>query len=574
MVDTTDTGTQGERTEEEMKELYDASMKTLQEGNIHKGTIINILNDSVIVDVGLKSEGKLAMSEALDKSGNLTAQVGDEIEVMVVGREEKDGLLVLSKQRVDTIRMWQNIDKSLEEGLPLEGTVISEVKGGFLVDIGVNAFLPISQVDLKPVKNPASFLGRHLKFKAIKVNRKKDNVIVSRRQLLEEERDRKRKEFWKTVKEGQVLYGFVKSITDYGAFVDLGGADGFLYINDITWGRINHPKEYLKPGDEVKVKVIGVDEEKRKVSVGIKQLKGDPWLKVEERYSVGSKVRGKAVGVVDYGVFVELEAGLEGLLHVSEMSWDKKLKNPGKLVSRGDILELQVLDIDTEKKRISLGLKQLLPDPWKELAQKYPAGSVVEGKIKNFTDFGLFIGIEEGIDGLVHVSELSWSRRKGFSSESFKKGAPIEALVLNIDPEQRKFSLSLKRLKEDPWKGLLERYRVGDVVEGFVTSITDFGVFVEIEEGVEGLVHLSELDSAKGKHPSEIFAMDDKVKAVVIHVDEKEKRIGLSIKALRKKEEKKETDEFSTKDEPRGALSTLGDYFVPAIIKNNEDKEN
>ena len=573
MVDTSDSGTQSERTEEEMKELYETSMKTLQAGNIHKGRVINIVNDSVIVDVGLKSEGKLALSEALDKSGNLNVQIGDEIEVMVVGREEKDGLLVLSKQRVDAIRMWQNIDKSLEEGLALDGTVISEVKGGFLVDIGVSAFLPISQVDLKPVKNPASFVGRHLKFRVIKVNKRKDNVIVSRRQLLEEERDRKRKEFWKNVKEGQVLYGFVKSITDYGAFVDLGGADGFLYINDITWGRINHPKEYLKLGDEIKVKVIGVDEEKRKVSVGIKQLKGDPWLKVEERYPIGSKVRGKVVGVVDYGVFVELEAGLEGLLHVSEMSWDKKLKNPGKMVSRGDILELQVLDIDMEKKRISLGMKQLLPDPWKELAQKYPPGSVVQGKVKNLTDFGLFVGVEDGIDGLVHVSELSWSRRRGVSSDSFKKGAPIDALVLNIDPEQRKFSLSLKRLKEDPWKGLLDRYHEGDVIEGFVTSITDFGVFVEIEEGIEGLVHLSELDTSKGKHPSELFAMDDKVRAVVIHVDEREKRIGLSVKTLKKREEKKEMDEFTIKEEPRGALSTLGDFLVPAIIKNNHDKE-
>ncbi len=573
MVDTSETGTQSERTEEEMKELYETSMKTLQEGNIHKGRVINIVNDAVIVDVGLKSEGKLPLNEAVDKSGNPNVQIGDEVEVMVVGREEKDGLLVLSKQRVDVIRLWQNIDKSLEEGLALDGTVTSEVKGGFLVDIGVNAFLPISQVDLKPVKNSASFVGRHLKFKVIKVNKKKDNVIVSRRQLLEEERDRKRKEFWKNIKEGQVLYGFVKSITDYGAFVDLGGADGFLYINDITWGRINHPKEYLKLGDEIKVKVIGVDEEKRKVSVGVKQLKGDPWLKVEERYPVGSRIRGKAVGVVDYGVFVELEAGLEGLLHVSEMSWDKKLKNPGKMVSRGDILELQVLDIDTEKKRISLGMKQLLPDPWKELAQKYPPGSVVQGKVKNLTDFGLFVGVEDGIDGLVHVSELSWSRRKGVSPDSFKKGAPIEALVLNIDPEQRKFSLSLKRLKEDPWKGLLERYHVGDVVEGFVTSITDFGVFVEIEEGIEGLIHLSELDTSKGKHPSELFAMDDKVRAVVIHVDEREKRIGLSVKTLKKMEEKTQMDEFSVKEEPRGALATLGDFLVPAIIKSNHDKE-
>ncbi len=572
MVDTSESGTPRERTEEEMKELYETSMKGLQEGNVHKGKVINIVNESVIVDVGLKSEGKAPLSEFLDKSGNPIVQVGDEVEVMVVGREEKDGLLVLSKQRVDTIRLWQNIDKSLEEGLPLDGTIASEVKGGFIVDLGVNAFLPISQVDLKPVKNPASFVGRHLKFRVIKVNKKKGNLIVSRRLLLEEERDRKRKEFWKNVKEGQVLYGFVKSITDYGAFVDLGGADGFLYINDITWGRINHPKEYLKLGDEIKVKVTQIDEEKRKVSVGIKQLKGDPWLKVEERYPIGSRVRGKVVGVVDYGVFVELEAGLEGLLHVSEMSWDKKVRNPGKMVSRGDFLDLQVLEIDTEKKRISLGMKQLLPDPWRELAQKYPSGSVVQGKVKNLTDFGLFIGIEDGIDGLVHVSEMSWSRRKGPPVEGFKKGTPIEALVLNIDPDQRKFSLSLKRLKDDPWKGLGNRYHVGDAIEGFVTSITDFGVFVEIEEGIEGLIHLSELDTTKGKHPSELFTMDEKVKAMVIHLDEREKRIGLSVKALKKLEEKKETDDFTTKEEPR-PLSTLGDFLEPVINKNNHDRE-
>ena len=572
MVDTSESGTPIERTEDEMKELYETSMRGLQEGNIHKGKVINILNDSVIVDVGLKSEGKASLSEFLDRSGNPTVQVGDDVEVMVVGREEKDGLLVLSKQRVDTIKLWQNIDKSLEEGLALDGIVASEVKGGFIVDIGVSAFLPISQVDLKPVKNPASFVGRHLKFRVIKVNQKKGNVIVSRRMLLEEERDRKRKEFWKNVKEGQVLYGFVKSITDYGAFVDLGGADGFMYINDITWGRINHPKEYLKLGDEIKVKVIGVEEEKRKVSVGIKQLKGDPWLKVDEKYPVGSKVRGKVVGVVDYGVFVELEAGLEGLLHVSEMSWDKKVRNPGKLVSRGDFLELQVLEIDLEKKRISLGMKQLLPDPWRELAQKYPPASVVQGKVKNLTDFGLFIGVEDGIDGLVHVSEISWSRRKGIPAESFKKGAPIDALVLNVDPDQRKFSLSLKRLKEDPWKGLVDRYHLNDVIEGFVTSITDFGVFVEIEEGIEGLIHLSELDTTKGKHPSELFAIDDKVNAMVIHLDEREKRIGLSVKALKKTEEKKEANDFPAKEEPR-ALSTLGDFLEPVINKNNHDRD-
>ncbi|MGA2107541.1 MAG: 30S ribosomal protein S1 [Syntrophorhabdales bacterium] len=566
MVEPIDASTQKEKTEEEMKELYETSMRSLQEGNILMGQVINIDADSVIVDVGLKSEGRVALSEFLDKSGAPTVKIGDEVEVMIVRREIKDGLLALSKLRVDGIKIWQNIDKALEDGSPVEGTIINEVKGGFMVDIGVSAFLPISQVDVKPVKNPASFIGRHLKYKVIKVNQKKANVIVSRRMLMEEERERKRKEFWKNVKDAQVIYGFVKSITDYGAFIDLGGVDGFLYVNDITWGRITHPKEYLKLGDEVKVKVMAVDHEKHKVSVSIKDLKGDPWAHIEEKYPVGSRVKGKAVGVVEYGVFVEIEPGLEGLLHVSEMSWDKKLRNPTKLVSKGDMLELQVLDIDTEKKRISLGLKQLKPDPWKELAQKYPPGTVVKGRVKNFTDFGLFVGMEDGIDGLVHISEISWSRRKNVVADIYKKGATVDALVLNIDGEQKKFSLSIKRLKEDPWKGLPERYRVGDMVTGYVTSITDFGVFVEIEEGIEGLIHLSEIDNGKGKHPSELFKVDDVVTAMVINVDEKDKRIGLSTKALRKAEEKKEVDTFS-KEETR-AFSTLGDLLEPAMKKN------
>ncbi len=571
MVETIDASTQKEKTEEEMKELYETSMRSLQEGNILRGQVINIDTDSVIVDVGLKSEGRVALSEFLDKSGVPTVAIGDEVEVMIVRREVKDGLLALSKQRVDSMKIWHHIDKALEEGSPVEGSIISEVKGGFMVDIGVNAFLPISQVDVKPVKNPASFIGRHLKYKVIKVNQKKANVIVSRRMLMEEERERKRKEFWKNVKEGQVIYGFVKSITDYGAFIDLGGVDGFLYVNDITWGRITHPKEYLKLGDEVKVKVMAIDHEKHKVSVSIKDLKGDPWAHIEEKYPVGFRVKGKAVGVVEYGVFVEIEPGLEGLLHVSEMSWDKKLRNPSKLVAKGDMLELQVLDIDTEKKRVSLGLKQLKPDPWKELAEKYPPGTVVKGRVKNFTDFGLFVGMEDGIDGLVHISEISWSRRKNVAADSFKKGTTVEALVLNIDGDQKKFSLSIKRLKEDPWKGLPERYHVGDMVEGYVTSITDFGVFVEIEEGIEGLIHLSEIDNGKGKHPSELFKVDDVVNAVVINVDERDKRIGLSTKALRKAEEKKEVDTFS-KEEPR-AFSTLGDLLEPAMRKNLKDWE-
>lgn len=569
MLDIGETGVQKEKTEEEMRALYETSMKSLQNGNILKGKIININGDTVIVDVGLKSEGKLSTSEFTSKTGELKAQVGDEVEVMIVGREREFGLLLLSKQKVDFIRTWQKINQSFEDGTYVDGDIVSEVKGGFSVDIGVNAFLPISQVDIKPVKNASSFVGRHLRFKIIKVNQRKGNVIVSRRIFLEEEKEKKKSEFWKNTKKDQVLYGFVRNITDYGAFIDLGGVDGFLYLNEITWGRITHPKEYLRVGDEVKVKVLEIDPENQKVSVSIKQLKPDPWLKVNEKYPIGEKVKGKVVGIIDYGVFVELEQGVEGLLHISEMSWDRKIKNPGKIVKKGEWLELVILGIDNEKKRISLGLKQLMPDPWDELAREYPVGSVIKGKVKNITDFGMFVGIGNGIDGLVHMSEVSWSRRKKSVTDTYKKGSMVDALVINIDKGQKKFSLSIKQLNEDPWSDITEHYHVGDIVEGYITSLTDFGIFIEIENGIEGLIHISEVDEAKGKHPSELFNIDDKVRAMVLNIDARNKRIGLSMKAIRKVEEDK-TIETYTRDE--GALSTLGDFFERSAKRN--DAEN
>ncbi|HNT44034.1 MAG TPA: 30S ribosomal protein S1 [Syntrophorhabdaceae bacterium] len=565
----TDTGAPKDNSQEDMQALYETSMKSLQEGNVLKGRVINIAGDSVIVDVGLKSEGIVSLQEFPPKEGEAQpVSVDDEVEVMIVGREKESGLLRLSKRRVDEIKTWEKIDKSLEDGTPLEGHILNEVKGGFIVDMGINAFLPLSQVDIKPVKNPSSFVGRNLKFKVIKSNRRKGSIILSRRVLLEDERDKKRQEFWKTVKDGQIMYGFVRNITDYGAFVDLGGVDGFLHINDITWGKITHPKEYLRIGDEVKVKIIAIDTEKGRVSIGMKQLKTDPWLKIDEKYPVGSKVKGKVVGIVEYGAFVELEQGLEGLLHVSEMSWDKKFKNPAKLVNKGDNLELVVLKIDLEKKRISLGLKQLAPDPWDELETNYPPGSIVKGKVKNFTEFGMFVGIGNGIDGLVHMSELSWSRRKKAFQEQLKKGTTIDAFVLNIDKAQKKFSLSLKRLKEDPWKGVGNRYSTGDVVEGHITSITDFGVFVEIEEGIEGLIHVSEMDELQGKQPSEVFTLDDTIQAAILNIDEKDKRIALSTRVLRRKENRVNTE---TREESTGAFSTLGDILEPAMKKNSGD---
>jgi len=566
-----DTAAPKDNTQEDMQTLYETSMKSLQEGNILTGKVINIAGDSVIIDVGLKSEGIVPLHEFSPREGSEhPVSVDDEVEVMIIGREKESGLLRLSKKRVDEIKTWEKIDKSLEDGSALDGHIVSEVKGGFIVDVGINAFLPLSQVDIKPVKNPASFVGRSLKFKVIKSNRRKGSIILSRRVLLEDERDKKRQEFWKNVKDGQIIYGFVRNITDYGAFVDLGGVDGFLHINDITWGKITHPKEYLRIGDEVKVKIIAIDTEKGRVSIGMKQLKADPWLKIDEKYPAGTKVKGKVVGIVEYGAFVELEQGLEGLLHVSEMSWDKKFKNPAKMVNKGDALELVVLKIDFDKKRISLGLKQLAPDPWDELETNYPPGSIVKGKVKNFTEFGMFVGIGNGIDGLVHMSELSWSRRKKTSQELLKKGMTIDALVLNIDKAQKKFSLSLKRLKEDPWKGVSNRYSVGDVVEGHITSITDFGVFVEIEEGVEGLIHVSEMEELQGKQPSEVFSLDDTIQAAILNIDEKDKRIALSTKVLRKRETKTVSE---AREETGGAFSTLGDILEPAMKKNSENND-
>lgn len=565
----TDTGAPKDNSQEDMQALYETSMKSLQEGNVLTGRVINVTGDSVIVDVGLKSEGIVSLQEFPPKEGEAQpVSVDDEVEVMIVGREKESGLLRLSKRRVDEIKTWEKIDRSLEDGTPLDGHILNEVKGGFIVDMGINAFLPLSQVDIKPVKNPSSFVGRNLKFKVIKSNRRKGSIIISRRVLLEEERDKKRQEFWKNVKDGQIMYGFVRNITDYGAFVDLGGVDGFLHINDVTWGKITHPKEYLRIGDEVKVKIIAIDTEKGRVSIGMKQLKTDPWLKIDEKYPVGSRVKGKVVGIVEYGAFVELEQGLEGLLHVSEMSWDKKFKNPAKLVNKGDNLELVVLKIDLEKKRISLGLKQLAPDPWDELEANYPTGSIVKGKVKNFTEFGMFVGIGNGIDGLVHMSELSWSRRKKTFQEQFKKGTTIDAFVLNIDKTQKKFSLSIKRLKEDPWKGVASRYSTGDVLEGHITSITDFGVFVEIEEGIEGLIHISEMDELQGKQPSEIFSLDDTIQAAILNIDEKDKRIALSTRVLRRRENRVSTE---TREENTGAFSTLGDILEPAMKKNSGD---
>lgn len=529
MAEVVDVAKEG-RIDEEINALYESSMKNQKEGRILKGRVIGVSEDGVIVDVGLKSEGKVPINEFLGKDGKPKVQIGDEVEVMLLGREA-EGLLILSKQRADMIRVWERIRRSNENGDPIEGEIVSEVKGGFIVDIGIKAYLPLSQADRRPIKNPSSFIGRRFKFRVVKIDNKKNNVIVSRKAYLIEEAERKKNEFWRNVRVGDSRFGLVRRITDEGAIVDLDGATGFVPKDELSWGKISHPREVLRVGDELKFKIIELDKEKEEVKLSLKQLKPDPWLKIEERYPIGSKVKGKVTGITNYGAFVEIEKGVEGLLHVSEMSWDKELKSPKKIVSKGDSLELLVLDIDKERRRLALSLKRLLPDPWDLLVSKYPPGSMVTGRIKNITDFGIFVGVEGGIDGLVHVSEASWSRRRIPLTEIFKTGQIVNAVVLNVDKEQKKFSLSLKRAqKKDPWDGVEKRYQPGDILEGYITSIVDFGIFVELEEGVEGLVHISQMDGMKGKKPQDVFKLDEKVRVRVLSVDEKAKKLALSMR--------------------------------------------
>jgi small subunit ribosomal protein S1 len=530
---------------ENFQTLYEESLKAIEEGQILRGTVIDITPDHVTVDVGYKSEGQIPMQEFLKRTKRVGVKIGDKIDVLLERKDIEEGLLILSKEKADKVNIWRDISRSCREGQVMEGEIISKVKGGLSVDIGgIFAFLPGSQIDLKPVRNLDELVGQRLKFKVIKFNRKRNNIVLSRRFLLEEERKLQREETLKILNEGEIVEGTVKNLTDYGAFIDLGGVDGLLHITDIAWGRIGHPSEKLSVGDRIKVKVLHFDREKEKVSLGLKQALPDPWNTVLERYPIGFRTKGKVVNITDYGVFVELEGGVEGLVHISELSWSKKMKHPSKVVHIGDTVEVIVLDCDPVKRRISLGMKQVEPNPWTLIGEKYPVGTRVTGRVKTITDFGIFIGFEEGVDGLVHVSEMSWTKKVKHPSELYKKGQEVEAVVLNIDRKNERFSLGIKQLNPDPWKHLSQRYRKGDVVTGKVTNVTDFGAFVELEEGIEGLVHVSEISRGKVEKPSDILKVGSTVSALVIHIDPYERRIGLSIKGLKEKSEKAEIEKY------------------------------
>jgi len=524
--------------EESFAELLEASLKerggdgVLKEGEIVKGTVVQVSKDFVIVDVGFKSEGQIPISEFTNAKGETHVAVGDEVEVLIESRENENGMVVLSKEKADKMRVWDEISAACERDELVKGTIVGRVKGGLSVDIGVKAFLPGSQVDIRPVRNLDQFIGQEFEFKVIKFNKRRGNIVLSRRVLLEKQREELKKDTLERLKEGAILKGVVKNLTDYGAFIDLGGIDGLLHITDMSWGRVGHPSEIFNVGDETEVVVLKFDPETERVSLGLKQIQEDPWHRADEKYPVGTRVRGKVVSLTDYGAFIEIEQGVEGLIHVSEMSWTKRVKHPNKILEVGDEVEAVVLDIDPRAKRIALGMKQIEPNPWTLLEDKYPIGSVIKGQIRNVTDFGIFVGVEEGIDGLVHVSDISWTQRIKHPGEIFKKGDIVEAVVLNIDVENERFSLGIKQLHQDPWDTLAERMPVGTVVKGKVTKLTDFGAFVEIEEGIEGLVHVSELREERVEKPSDVVSEGDEIEVKIIDINTVDRKIALSAKAV------------------------------------------
>ncbi len=538
--------------------IYDDTFRQFNEGEVVTGKVIAVDKDYVLVDIGYKSEGQIDINEFKNEKGEPGVKVGDEVEVMIEYWDEDTETLVLSKDKAEKDKIWEIIKETYDKDGVITGVIASRVKGGFSVDVGLQAFLPGSQADLRPIRNFDEMVGQTYEFKILKYNRNRNNIVLSRRVLLEKELAARREELMATLAEGQVVEGIVKNITEYGVFVDLGGIDGLLHITDISWGRVRHPSELFSIGDNVTLKVLSFDLEKKKISLGMKQLTPDPWETAAEKYPVGSKITGKVVSLTNYGIFVELEEGIEGLIHISEISWTRKIRHPSKVVSIGEEVEAIVLDIQPENRRISLGMKQVEPNPWDQISEKYPVGTVIEGRIKNITDFGLFIGIDDDIDGLVHVSDISWTRRIKHPSEVYKKGDVVRAIVLDIDKENERFSMGIKQLEADPWESVRERYPIGTRVSGTVTNVTDFGVFVELEEGIEGLVHVSEISTERIKTPVGRYEIGDEITARVVNVNAAERKIGLSIKRL-DDDEKAILKEYV--DKAKGSTSAFGELL-------------
>jgi len=551
-------------------ELFTKGPEAVKEGELAKGKVLAIDDDYVTVDVGFKSEGMIASWEFMDEDGTMLVAVGDSVEVLVEDAEDEDGRVVLSKEKAERLKVWDEISQAYEREESVEGTIVARVKGGLSVDIGVKAFLPGSQVDLRPVRNLDGMIGDRVHFRIIKFNKRRGNIVLSRRALLETERKQMRETTLATLSAEQILDGVIKNLTDYGAFIDLGGIDGLLHITDMSWGRINHPSELFNVGDEIKVKILKFDPESERVSLGLKQIQPDPWVDAALRYPLGKRLSGKVVSLTDYGAFIELEAGIEGLVHVSEMSWTKRIKHPSKVVSVGDDVEAVVLDVDEQNRKISLGMKQTEENPWTLIEEQYPVGTKVSGTVRNITNFGVFIGLDEGIDGLVHVSDISWTEQVKHPSEKFEKGDEVNAVVLKIDKENEKFSLGIKQLEPNPWDGISKKFGVGSEVTGPVTTVTDFGVFVRLEDGIDGLVYSSELAAERIENPAEVFKPGQEVTALVVKVEPEEQKVSLSIRALTDKEERRALKDLA-EQESQTQTTTLGDLLAEKLGNKSDE---
>lgn len=557
----------------EFAQLFSASTKEqdFRVGDVVSGIVVEVQSDFVLVDINYKSEGLVPINEFRVVDGVRQVKAGDKVEVLIDRIENENGMVALSKDKADMLRAWTDISKAAENEEIIEGVVVAKVKGGLSVDIGVKAFLPGSQIDLRPVRNMDIYLGKKYKFKVIKFNKKRGNIVLSRRAILEEERDSLKAQTADTMKEGATVLGLVKNVTDYGAFIDLGGIDGLLHITDMSWGRVKHPSELINVGDEIQVKILKYDTEKERVSLGLKQLTEDPWAEIKSKYAIGTKVKGKVVSVAEYGAFVELGDGVEGLIHVSEMSWTKRIKHANQVVQVGQEVEVQVLEVDMENRRISLGMKQLQANPWLEMKDTYPPGTIIEGEVKSVTDFGIFVGIEEGIDGLVHISDFSWTKRVNHPSELFTKGQKIRAVVLGVDSENERFSLGIKQLEGDPWSKIETKYGIGTQHSVKVTKTTDFGAFVELAADIEGLIHISELATEKIQSVEDIVKVGEVIKAEVITIDKDARKIGLSSKLVKLRESKGDVDDY-VKKTASTAKTSFGDVFGSQLknVKSDE----
>jgi len=549
---------------------WEAGLKTLKEGEVVTGKVLKILEKEVIVDIGYKSEGVIDADEFRMPDGTLSVGVGDRVDVLLEKTESADGYVVLSKDKAEKMRVWDEVEKAYETGEPILGRVIDRIKGGLKVDIGLPGFLPGSLVDVRPVRNLDSLRGQSFKMRVIKINKRRGNIVLSRKAVLDEENAEKKKKTLEELQEGKILRGVVKNLTEYGAFVDLGGIDGLLHVTDMAWGRINHPSEKFQIGDELDVVVLKFDRERERVSLGFKQLQIDPWETAATKYPPQTRVRGKVMSLTDYGAFIEVEEGVEGLIHVSEMSWSKRVKHPSKVLNAGDWIECVVLEVDQEGRRLSLGLKQTEPNPWDLIDTKYRLGDIIKGSVRNITDFGAFVEVEEGIDGLVHISDLSWTRRIKHPGEILKKGDDVEAVILKIDSENQRLSLGIKQLQPNVLEDFFRTHGVGDILHGKIVRLAEFGAFVELFEGVEGLVHVSELAKERLEKPEDHFQAGQEVRVKIIKMDPVEKKIGLSIKAALDEPATEGLQSYRENQEGDGG-ATLGDLMDPSMFRRNED---